>query len=148
MVTDTDESVMDFNEIWKVESKNDNVQSFNTRWDATTIGTKKQPDEVILVNLYHRQLQQLGQLKPLLCLYIQDTFQKGESRDYTDIKQIVVQYLEHNIREKRFFSDERQLEKPVSGAAAAKSKSKGKGKRNIANNGQQKVNALEEISVE
>ena len=34
-VRDTDESVLDFSEILKVEWKNDNVQSFNTGWDET-----------------------------------------------------------------------------------------------------------------
>ena len=55
--------------ILKAELKNDNVQWFNTRWDAI----KKQPDEEILENLCYHQLQQSEQLKPLLLLYIQDT---------------------------------------------------------------------------
>ena len=37
------------NEISKVELKNDNVQSLNTRWDETTLLMKKQPDEEILI---------------------------------------------------------------------------------------------------
>ena len=47
-----------------------------------------------------------------------------------------------------FSSRERDLEKPASGAAAAKGNAKGKETVEIAYNGQQKVNALEETSAE
>ena len=47
-VSDKDESVLDLNGILKVELKNDNVQSFNARWDETMIAMKKQPDDEIL----------------------------------------------------------------------------------------------------
>ena len=43
-VLDTD----DLNEILKIELKNDNVQSFNTRWDEIIIAMKKQPDDEML----------------------------------------------------------------------------------------------------
>ena len=57
-VSDTDESVFDFNEILKVELKTHNVQSIKTRWDETKIAMKRQPDEEILENLHcrHRAL--------------------------------------------------------------------------------------------
>ena len=58
--------------------------------------------------------------KPLLCLYIEDTVQKVESRDYTRLQKMVVQYLEHKNRGKHCSSRGRQHEKPASGAAAAK----------------------------
>ena len=51
-VSDTDESVLVLNEILKVELKNGNVWSFNTRWDETTIAMKKQPDEQIVDNCF------------------------------------------------------------------------------------------------
>ena len=59
---------------------------------------------------------------------------------------MVVRYLEQKNREKQFFSHERQLEKPASGAAAAK----GKGKRNSGDCVQwtTKRSVLEEASVE
>ena len=81
-VSDTDESFLDLNEILKVELKNDNVQLFHTRWDETIIATKKQPDDDMLGHLCYRQLQLSEQLKPSLSLYIQDTVQKYEPRDY------------------------------------------------------------------
>ena len=85
-VSDTDESVLDLNEMLKVESTNDKIQPSNSRWDETTVALKKQPYDEILYNLIDHQLQQSVQLKPLLSLlslYIQETVQNGESRDYT-----------------------------------------------------------------
>ena len=58
-MSDTDGSVLDLNENLKVELKNDNVQSFNTRWNESIIAMKEQLDDKILQNLYYRQLQQL-----------------------------------------------------------------------------------------
>ena len=84
------------------------------------IAIKKQPDAEILKNLNYRQLHQSEQLKPLLCLYIEDTVQKVESRDYTRLQQMVVRYLEQKNRGKHFSSRGRQHEKPASGAAAAR----------------------------
>ena len=84
--------------------------------------------------------------EPLLSLYIQDTVQKGESRDYIRLKQMAVRYLEQTFREKHFSSREGQLEKPASGPAAAKGRTKGGGKNKweTAHNGRRKVTALEE----
>ena len=65
--------------------RDDKVHPLNTRWDETIITMKKQADDEILDDSFHRQLQQLEQLH-LLSLYIQDTVQKGESRDYTRLK--------------------------------------------------------------
>ena len=39
--SDADESFLDLNENSKVELKNDNVQSFNTRWNETIIAMQK-----------------------------------------------------------------------------------------------------------
>ena len=46
--SDTDAPVLELNEKFKVELKNDKVQSFNTRWDETSIAMKKQPDYEML----------------------------------------------------------------------------------------------------
>ena len=70
MVSDTDEPVLDLDEILRVGLKNDNVQSFSTRWDETIFAMKKQPDSLTVIAV----------------LYNQDTAQKGASRDCTKLK--------------------------------------------------------------
>ena len=42
-VSDTDESVVDFNDILKVAVKNESVQPFNTRLDDAIIAMEKKP---------------------------------------------------------------------------------------------------------
>ena len=42
---DPDESVLDLDEILMVDFENGPVQSFNARWDDTTIATKKHTEE-------------------------------------------------------------------------------------------------------
>ena len=97
-VSDTDESFLDLNALLKDEWKHDYVQSFNTCWDETIITTKKQPDDEIQDNFNFRQLQQSTLLKPiLLSLYIQDTVQKDESRDYT---RLTIQRRDENPKKK------------------------------------------------
>ena len=49
-MSDTNESILDLNDILKVALKNDNGQSFNTRWDQTIIALKAQPSEEDLDN--------------------------------------------------------------------------------------------------
>ena len=74
---------------------------------------KKQLGDVILEVSSYRQLQQSEQVKPLLSPYIQDAVQKGEPKNYTRLKNMVVRYLEQQTREKHFSYRERQLEMNV-----------------------------------
>ena len=108
-VSDTDESVLDLNDILKVEFKTDNIQSFNARWDENIFAIEEQPGDEILDNFCHRQLQQSEQSKPWSSLYIQDTVQNSESEDNTRLQKMVVRYREQKIREKHISSRERQL---------------------------------------
>ena len=134
--SDTDDSVLDLNEILKVEFKNDNTQSFSTRWDETKIvmktkiAMKKLPAEEILENYNFRQLQQSDHLKLLMSLHIHDTVLEGESRDHARLLTDGGPILGTEFREKDFPSRERQIEKPASGAAAAKGKTEGQRERN------------------
>ena len=51
-VSDTDGSVLDLNENLKIELKNDDVQTFNTRWNDTVLAMSKPPDEEILESFF------------------------------------------------------------------------------------------------
>ena len=78
---------------------------------------------------------------------MQDIVQKSESRDYSRLKQVVVQYLEQTNSEKHFSVREGQHDKLASGTAAAKGQRKKK-PWEIAYNGHPQINALEEKSAE
>ena len=126
----TDESVLDLNEILKLDLKNDNVQSFNTQWDETIIAMKKQPDNEMLDILFYRQLQH-------------------EARDYIRLKKMVVRNLAQKVREKHVSSREYKLKSPLLALMQPKVSPRAKGKiLEIAYSGRRRVNALEEKSVE
>ena len=75
-ISDTDGTLLDLPGLMKLELRNDNVQSFGIRWDATVIAMKKKPDDEVLENLCYRQLDTADQFKQLLVLYIQNTVKK------------------------------------------------------------------------
>ena len=50
------------------------------------IAMKKQRGEETRDKKYYRQQQHPEQIQSLLCLYSQDSVQKGESRDYSRLK--------------------------------------------------------------
>ena len=55
--------------------------------------TQKQPEEELLENWYCRQLEQSGQLKQLVALYIEDMVQKSEPKGYSKLKSVVIDIL-------------------------------------------------------
>ena len=129
-VSDTDESVVDFNEILKVELKNYNIQSFNTRWDETMIVMKKQPDEEML--FFHAvsfNSQSSGSHRCLCTLKI--LFRKVIREITPDLKRCWPDTQNRKFL-CRISPHEGQLGKPESGVAAAKGKNQGTGKRNSA----------------
>ena len=54
-ISDTDGTVLDLSDYFKVELRNASQQSFDTQWDETIIAMRKYADEEILENLHFRQ---------------------------------------------------------------------------------------------
>ena len=57
--------------------KNNHVQGFDAKWDDVLLSMTPVPDDGTLQNV-QKQLQNSGELKPLMALYLQDTVQKRE----------------------------------------------------------------------
>ena len=75
LISDTDSTVLD---LTKVEGRNDNVQSFDGRWDETAITARKKPRRVIL---------DIGQHKKCNRHFMQKTREKhSSSRDRLSAK--------------------------------------------------------------
>ena len=128
-VSDANESVSDLNEVFKVELKNDTVQSFNTQRRrnhnrdeaATRHGNSGQfilpsastvkTEEAIAVSVHSRSCS-------------------GESRDYTRcVFQWWFDTWSRKIMRSISLLVKDNLKKPASGASAAKGQAEGKGKR-------------------
>ena len=128
-VSDTDESILDLNEILKVELKNDNIQSPSTRCDETIISLKKQPDEEILDRLPSASTVRTAEAIDCGLCTFKILFKKLNRETTPDLtKTWWSDTWNRKNSEKHFSSRERQHEKPASGAAATNGKSKGKGK--------------------
>ena len=103
----------------------ESVQSFNTRSGGTIVAMEKQPDDAIPDILVLSSASTVRAVKAIAV----SVHHKGESRDCTRLKKMVVRNLEQEHRQKH--SRDRQLEKLASGAAAAKGKSEGKGEKKL-----------------
>ena len=77
-ISDTDRTVLYLSDFLNVWLRNDNLQSFDAKWDETIIAMRQHPDEEVLESLYFRQLDKSGRLKQLVALCIQDAVQKAE----------------------------------------------------------------------
>ena len=116
----------------------------------TIIAMKKQTDDEKLENVYDRQLQQSEHVKPLLSLYIQDTVQKGASRDNTRLQKRVVRYLDQKVVRSISLPVKDYLKSPPLALLLPRARIRAQEREpvEIACSEQQKVNALEEVSVD
>ena len=77
-ISGTGETLLHFNNLLRVQFKNDNVQGFDTEWDEALHSMTKVPDEEIFGNSCKNQLHSSEELKPLMTLYLHDTVQSGQ----------------------------------------------------------------------
>ena len=67
------EAILDFRDLSKVQSENDNVQASDTKWDEVlSAGTNRLADN-ILESLYKMQVEKSDELKYLLQVYAEET---------------------------------------------------------------------------
>ena len=67
------EAVLDFRYLPKVQSKNDNVQAFDTKWDELLSAVTDRPTDNTLESLHKMQDGQLEELKYLVQVHAQET---------------------------------------------------------------------------
>ena len=92
--------VLDFEDLFNLELKNNNTRAFLNDWEQVYIGLKEIPPESVLESLFRRQIEKTDDLKELLALYNQDVTQRGESRSYSKLKTMVETHLEQKRRSK------------------------------------------------
>ena len=97
----TGEALLDFNDPFRAQLKNDNVQGFDTKWCEVLVSMPTFPMMMYWV-MYKKQLHHFEELQPLMALYLQDTVQKGESASYARLKHMVRRHGEHKIRDNIF----------------------------------------------
>ena len=103
-ISDTDCTDLDICDFLKIELRGACVQSYDTKWDETTIAMQTQSDEEPLQNLYFRQLENSDQLRQRVALNIQDTVRTSEPKSYTKLRK--------RTRQTYFSSRDRLGDKP------------------------------------
>ena len=113
------------------------------------VAMKKQPGEEILEKLFYREDQQSEQLKPLLSLYIRDTVQKSESRDYTRLKKWLSDTWKKIVRSVSLLVKDNLKKARLLALLQPRANPRGKRTRNSGHSAHwtTKVNALKETSV-
>lgn len=89
-----------FQDLLTVELKGDNVRNFIHEWDSILLIINNPPSEVILEQLFYKQLRKSEQLKPTLALYDQDITLQRAVRDYRRLYSIVSAHLNQKTRDK------------------------------------------------
>ena len=88
-VTDAHDTVLDYADLFSVTLRDDNIQEFDTRWDAVLLSMTKIPSDVILESLYKLRIRECDQLKTVLELYDMEIHQKISVPNYQKFKTMV-----------------------------------------------------------
>ena len=102
--SDTDESVLDINEIVNVELESDNAQSFNTRWGETIIAMEKNQLKsweicrIVSFNSWSCES------RCCRCTFKRHVVQKSKIRDYIRLKKMDVLHHEQKFVRSFLFS--------------------------------------------
>ena len=99
-LSESEGAILEFEDLLKVELREDNVASFVNEWDMTLSGLKDAPTDAILESLFKRQLDGSVQLKETLSLYQLEVTQRGVAKSYEKLRSMVNIYLEQKRRQK------------------------------------------------
>ena len=88
-VTGAHDTVLDYAELFSSTLRDDNVQEFDTRWDAVLLSESKIPSDDILESLYEFRIRDSDRLKTLLKLYDMDNHQTISMPNYQKLKTMV-----------------------------------------------------------
>ena len=80
-----------------MELRGDNLQQFENDWNNTCLNIQELPDDKFLESLFRKQLDKSEQLKKAMVLHWQDITQRGEAKNYTELKDILRHHLERKL---------------------------------------------------
>ena len=101
-VTGTDDSVVNYTNLFTIVLQNDDIQEFDSKWDGILLSMTKIPHDDILEGLYKLRIRESEKPKTVLELYDLETHQKKLGPDYHRLKTMVKRSIEQEIRNKNF----------------------------------------------
>ena len=101
-VTEANDSVENYAELFTISLRNDDIQEFGSKWDGILLSMTKIPPDDTLEGLYKLRIRGYEKLKTVLELYDLETHKKKLGPDYHRLKAMVKRSLEQYIRNKNF----------------------------------------------
>ena len=101
-VTGTDDSVENYTDLFTVVLRNDDIQSFDSKWDGILLSMTKIPPDDILEGLYKLRIRESEKVRTVLELYNMEIHQKKAEPEYHRLKTMVKRSIEHCLRMKNF----------------------------------------------
>ena len=114
-VTGTHDSVENYNDLFTIVLRNDDIQEFDSEWDGILLSMTKIPHDDILEGLYKLRIREFEKHKTVLELYDLEIHQKKLGPDYHRLKTLVKRSIEQDIRNKNFGARNGHYEKKCLG---------------------------------
>ena len=87
-ISGDNKAILDFQDLSKVQLKNDNVQAFDTKCGEALSAVTDRPADNILESMNKMQVEKSEELKYLLQVYAQETTFGDKTNDYCRLKLI------------------------------------------------------------
>ena len=100
-VTGSHDSVENYDDLFNIVLRNDDIQEFDSKWDGILLSMTKIPSDDMLESL-NKLRARSEKLKTVLELYDLETHQKKLGPDYHRLKTMVKRSIEQEIRNKNF----------------------------------------------
>ena len=97
-VTSANDTVLDYADLFTITLRNDDVQEFDTRWDAILLSMTKTPTVDVLESLYKVRTRESDQRKTVAELYDIEIRQKRSKPDYQRLKATVKRSINQKLR--------------------------------------------------
>ena len=101
-VTEANDSVENYADLFTIALRNDDIQEFDSKWDGILLSMTKIPSDDILEGLYKLRIRESEKLKTVLELYDLEIHQKKAGPDCHRLKTMVKRSIEQDLRIRNF----------------------------------------------
>ena len=108
-VTEANDSVENYADLFTVVLRNDDIQEFDAEWDEIFLSMTQIASDDILESLYKLRIRESEKLNTVLELYNMQIHQKRAGPDYHRLEAMIQRSIEQNLRMKNFWSRKRKL---------------------------------------
>ena len=143
-VSEANDSVENYADLFTVVLRNDDIQGFDSKWDEILLSMTQIPSDDILESLYKQRIRESEKLKTVLELYNMEIQQKKAGPDYHRSKTVVKRSIEQDLRNKNFGARNGNYERNRRGQESGEQNSVYKEFFEIVGNGKPTGSALKE----